>query len=176
MYFYPCGALTHHGLRQVHSFWPLNHWVLSPEDLILYWKSRNFYHLSPKDPKFSYTTCHQKTQLKTPSFLSRKDHFFKVNFVTERPLLFKCLIYVSLYKSCAPRISPPPLSILSQSTSVSPTEVLHRSIMQGQRPRDTRRAVCTQSFPRQLYSRTHNARLKFRNKCAHPVATGLQKS
>ena len=121
--------------------------------------------ISPKDPHRKLPHfCHEKTPIP----------FFLVDFVTERSLLFKCLMYVTLYKSCAPGYLHP-LSILSQSTSVSPTDVLLiRSIMQGQRPSGTRRAVCTQSLPRQLYSRTHNARLKFRNRGfsrrgTHPV-------
>ena len=119
--------------------------------------------ISPKDP----------TENSLIFVTKRRPFLFLVDFVTERPLLFKCPMYVSLYKSCAPGYLHP-LSILSQSTSVSPTDILPRSIMQGQRRSGTRRAVCTQSLPRQLYSRTHNARLKFRNKWTRPVATGLQ--
>ena len=67
-------------------------------------------------------------------------------------------------------------SLFSPSAvNVGFSDVLPRSIMQGQRPSGTRQTVCTQSLPRQLYSRTHNARLKFRNKWTRPVATGLQK-
>ena len=153
-------------------FDPSNHWgafTRGPHSLteifIIFHPKTTFFVL--KHPKFSYTTCHQKTPLKTPSFLSRKEHFFKLTLSPKDPyILFKCLMYVSLYKSCAPGYLHPP---------VSPTEVLHRSIMQGQQPSDTRRAVCTQSFPRQLYSRTHNARLKFCNKCTRSIATSLQK-
>ena len=61
---------------------------------------------------------------------------------------------------CPRDISTPSLFSPSQCL-VSPTEVLPRSIMQGQRPSGTRRAVCTQILPRQLYSRTHNARLRY---------------
>ena len=76
---------------------------------------------------------------------------------------------------CPRDISNPSLFSPTQRLSLSPNEVLHRSIMQGQRPSDTRQAVCKQSFPRQLYSRTHNGRLKFHNKYTRSIATGMQK-
>ena len=114
----------------MHSYDPLITGVISPEDLILYWKSRNFYHLSPKDPFFCVKTpqifiynMSPKDPTENSFIFVTKRPFFLVNFVTERPLLFKCLMYVSLYKSCAPGYLHP-LSILSQSTSVS-HKVLH---------------------------------------------------
>ena len=152
--------------------------MLSPEDLILYWKSRNFYHLSPKDPFLGLKTPQIFIYNMSPKHATENSFIF----VTKRPLTlspkdpyFLNAWCTSLYTNRVPPGYLHPLSILSLSTSVSPTEVLHRFIMQGQRPSDTRRAVCMQSFPRQLYSRTHNARLKFRNKCTSSIATGLQK-
>ena len=49
-------------------------------------------------------------------FVSPKDHSFLINFVSERSLLFKCLIHmhVTLYKSCAPGYLRP-VSLLSPS-------------------------------------------------------------
>ena len=107
-------------------FDPLFIGMISPEDLIFYWKFRNFYHLSRKDPPFS--VLKHPVSPKEPNensfiFVTKRRPFpFLVDFVTERPLFFKCLMYVSLYKSCAPGYRHP-LSILSQSTSVSPTDL-----------------------------------------------------
>ena len=84
----------------------------------------------------SVYVCHPKTPflcVKTPQIFNvhvtkrpiftenslifvTKRPLFLVNFVTERPLFFKCLMYVTLYKLCTPGISPP-LSIISQSGS-----------------------------------------------------------
>ena len=78
------------------------------ENTFFYWKSRNFYHLSPKDPFFMLNTpifiynMSPKDTTENSFIFVTKRPFFLVNFVTERPLLFKCLMYVSLYKSCAP--------------------------------------------------------------------------
>ena len=91
--------------------------------------------ISPKDP----------TENSLIFVTKRRPFLFLVDFVTERPQPFKCLMYISLYKSCAPGYLHP-LSILSQSTSVSPTDVLPRSIMQGQRPSGTRRAAARKAF------------------------------
>ena len=118
-------------------FDPLFSGVLSPEDLILYWNPVIFYHLSLKDalfcvktPQISINMSPKDPTENTLIFCHEKTIPFLVNFVTERPLLIKCLmyVYVSLYKSCAPGYLHP-LSILSQSTFVSPTEVLPRSIL-----------------------------------------------
>ena len=67
------------------SFDPLFSGAVLPEALILYWKSRDFYHLSPKDP----TVC-----VKTPQiviYMLPKDPIFTENsliFVTKRPFFF----------------------------------------------------------------------------------------
>ena len=109
-------------------------------------------------PKVSYT-YHQNPHFhwKLPYFCHKKTIQFLVNH-TCRPLrkhchrktsVFKCLMYVTLYKLYAPWYLHL-LSILSQLKSVSPTEVLPRSITQGHRPSGTRRAICTQSLPCQL--------------------------
>ena len=174
MYFYPCGT---------HISWPTPSALLlipgwfHPKTSFFTESSVTFIICHAKTPLFCVKTSHitKRPHRKLPHFCHEKTSIlFLVYFVTERPLFFKCLMHVSLYKSCAPGYLHP-LSILCQSTSVSPTHVLPRSIMQGQRPSGTRRAVCTQSLPRQLYSRTHNARLKFRNKWTRPIVSGLQK-
>ena len=129
MYFYPWGT---------HISWSTpSALLLTPYSVGCFHLRTSFFTQSPvilssvtqrplfvlKHPKFSYT-CLQKTHWKLPYiFVTKRPFLFLVNFVTERPLLFKCLMYASLSKSCAPGISPP-LSILSQWKSVSPTEVL----------------------------------------------------
>ena len=117
LYFYPWGTRIS---------WP------TPSALLLipiHWGDftrRPHFLLSRKDPLFCVKTSHitKRPHRKLPHFCHEKTSIpFLVDFVTERPLLFKCLMYVSLYKSCAPGYLHP-LSILSQSTSVSPTDVL----------------------------------------------------
>ena len=103
-------------------FEPLFSGVLSPEDLILYWKSCNFIICYPKTPffvskhpKFSYT-CHQKTpfSLKLHHFCHQKTILFLINIVTERSLLwFTC---TSLYTN---RVPPGYLHPLSPSQRLS---------------------------------------------------------
>ena len=62
-----------------------------------------FIYMSPKDPIFFENSLF---------FVIKKPSFFELNFITERPLHFKCAIhmYVSLYKSSATGISPHPFS------------------------------------------------------------------
>ena len=57
MYIYPWGTHISWSMpNALLSFYPQFSGALSPEDLILYWKSHNFYHLSPKDPLFCVKT------------------------------------------------------------------------------------------------------------------------
>ena len=80
-------------------FDPLFIGVISPEGLIFYWKFRNFYHLSRKDPPFSVLKHPISPKDPTENSLifvtKRRPFLFLVDFVTERPLLFKCPMYVS---------------------------------------------------------------------------------
>ena len=112
------------------------------EDLILSWKSRNFYHmLSPKvplfcvleHPKFIFMYMSQKNKTKQNKTKQKKNiftekslifvtkilFFFLINFVSERSLLFKFLIhiYVALYKSCAMGYLRPRLSAVSSGVA-----------------------------------------------------------
>ena len=141
MYFYPWGT---------HISWSTpSALLLTPYSVGCFHPRTSFFTESPvifiichpktlffvlKHPKFS-NTCHQKTPLKTPSFLSRKDHFFSFFFLSfffstlsPKDPYFLNAWCTSLYTNRFPPGYLHPLSILSQSTSVSPTEVLSRSI------------------------------------------------
>ena len=181
--------------------YPLFGGVISHEDLILYLKSHNFYHLSPKDPLFCvktppnfhiHVTKNTHFYWKLPHFCYQKTIPFLNNFVTERPLLFKCLIHmnVTLYKACAPGVYLQPLSLpVNVCISHWRFAVLSFSLtlFYGLSCRVNDRAVRAEPLQckafrvtyTQLYRAyawlTQNARLKSLYKCTRSLATGLQK-
>ena len=143
-------------------FAPLFSGALSPEDLILYRKFRNFYHQSPKDPifvlkhaKFLHVTKRPHFHWKLPHFCHQKT----IHFLSHRktPFYMHDVSHFLQIESCASGISPPPFSP-SQRLSLPLRSCLiifsltFRSIMQGQRLSGKRWAICTQSLPRQLYA------------------------
>ena len=68
--------------------------ICYPKTPFLCWNTPNF-HATPWKTPFS---------LKTLIFVTKRPLLFWVNIVTEIPLLFKCPMYVTLYKSCAPGV------------------------------------------------------------------------
>ena len=117
MYLYPLGThIIIMSYAKCTPFDPLFIGVISPEDLIFYWKFRNFYHLSRKDPLFCAKTKKTKRpHRKLPHFCHEKASIpFFFSWICHRKTPVRLFIQI-----VCPGISPSPLYSLPVNVCLS---------------------------------------------------------